>query len=208
VAYGVTYFGVIALCFIFFSFGGVSYQFCQFYGSLINNSTSYVSYAQVTGPSPMSRFFQKINTCFYGNGSVLSQFSIAQEMQTVSSLYTQINTYLSMVNPSTAQYVNPATSTTTIQNWITTIQNYQSGIYVDANPALTTEDNPYVALVGMNKYSNNGTAGSPPSCTNDYWVFDNTNCTHNATETTYVSTTSSTSGSTFAATGTMCISLN
>ena len=60
----------------------------------------------------------------------------------------------------------------------------------------------------MNKYANNQTGGSPPSCTNDYWVFDNVNCTHNATETIYVSTTSSTSGSTFASTGFMCISFN
>lgn len=28
VAYGVTYFGVVVLCFLFFSLGGVSYQFC------------------------------------------------------------------------------------------------------------------------------------------------------------------------------------
>ena len=60
----------------------------------------------------------------------------------------------------------------------------------------------------MNKYTNNKTGGTPPSCTNDYWVFDNVNCTHNSTETIYVSTTSSTSGSTFASTGFMCISLN
>ena len=58
---------------------------------------------------------------------------------------------------------------------------YKSGIYVDADPALTTEDNPQISIKGMNKYANNGTGGTPASCTNDYWVFDNTNCTHNAT---------------------------
>ncbi len=60
----------------------------------------------------------------------------------------------------------------------------------------------------MNRFAGNLTNGNPPSCTNDYWVFDNTNCTRNSTETIYVSTNSSTSGSTFASTGTMCISLN
>ena len=30
--YGIMYFGIVAICFAFFSFGGVSYQFCQFYG--------------------------------------------------------------------------------------------------------------------------------------------------------------------------------
>lgn len=58
----------------------------------------------------------------------------------------------------------------------------------------------------MNKYTNNGTSGSPPSCTNDYWVFDATNCTYAPTEARYVEST--TSGVTFASTGTLCISFN
>lgn len=38
VTFGVTYFGVVALSFVFFSFGGISYQFCQFYGGLVQNN--------------------------------------------------------------------------------------------------------------------------------------------------------------------------
>lgn len=58
----------------------------------------------------------------------------------------------------------------------------------------------------MNKYSNNGTGGVPPTCTYDYWVFDNTNCTKNSTESIY--SASVTSGSTFVTTGFQCISFN
>ena len=35
VTYGITYFGIVALSFIFFSFGSISYQFCQFYSGLV-----------------------------------------------------------------------------------------------------------------------------------------------------------------------------
>ncbi len=33
--YGLMYFGIIALCFIFFSVGGISYSFCKFYGGIV-----------------------------------------------------------------------------------------------------------------------------------------------------------------------------
>ena len=48
---GVAYFIIIGLSFVFFSYGGTSYQFCEFYGSLMDSSTSFSSYAQVTGPN-------------------------------------------------------------------------------------------------------------------------------------------------------------
>jgi hypothetical protein len=96
VAYGVTYFGVVALCFIFFSLGGISYQFCQFYEGMLTNSNSFNQFASITGANSFSRFFQKINTCFYGDGNIMSQFSIAKEMQTVSLLYSSVTNYLSM----------------------------------------------------------------------------------------------------------------
>ena len=59
----------------------------------------------------------------------------------------------------------------------------------------------------MKKYSNGETGGTPPSCTNDYWVFDATNCTNNATSALYVANTT-TSGTTFATTGNLCIPFN
>jgi hypothetical protein len=51
VAYGVTYFGIVVLCFLFFSLGGLSYQFCEFYSSIVTSSTSFSAYAQATGPN-------------------------------------------------------------------------------------------------------------------------------------------------------------
>lgn len=181
VAYGVTYFGVAALCFIFFSFGGISYQFCQFYGGMISSNSSFNNFATITGANSFNRFFQKINTCFYGDGNIMSQFAINKEMKTVSTLYASISTYLNMRDSTTAQYVDLSQSTNKIQGWINAMEKYRLGIYVDADPNLTSEDNPYVSLALMNKYTNNQTGGSPPSCTNDYWVFDNTNCSHNST---------------------------
>jgi hypothetical protein len=33
--YGLMYFGIVALCFVFFSIGGISYSFCKFYGGIV-----------------------------------------------------------------------------------------------------------------------------------------------------------------------------
>jgi hypothetical protein len=51
-----------------------------------------------------------------------------------------------MMSSSNANYVNINVSPTKISGWINAMGKYQSGIYVDADTALTTEDNPYVAL--------------------------------------------------------------
>lgn len=137
----------------------------------------------------------------------MKEFSIKQETKTVSDLYAEIETFLNMRDSSAVQYVDTNFSPTKITDWMAAIEKYRLGIYVDADPALTTEDNPQIALNEFNKFTNNGTNGVPPSCTNDYWVFDSTNCTNNATESIYVSN-NSTSGTTFATTGTTCISFN
>lgn len=137
----------------------------------------------------------------------MKEFSIKQETKTLSDLYAEIETFQNMRDSTTAQYIDLNFSPTKISGWIAAMEKYRLGVYVDADPALTSEDNPLIALDGMNKYTNNGTGGVPPSCTNDYWVFDSTNCTHNATESIYVSN-NSTSGTTFASTGTTCISFN
>jgi hypothetical protein len=54
------------------------------------------------------------------------------------------------------------------------------GIYYDADSSINTEDNPFTALDNFNKITNAGT-GVNTTCANDYWVFDATNCTYNAT---------------------------
>jgi hypothetical protein len=137
----------------------------------------------------------------------MSEFNIKQDTMTVSQLYSEIETFINMRDSSKTQYIDMTYSTNKISSWMTAMDQYKLGIYVDANSGLTTEDNPQIALAGMNKYTNNGTSGSPPSCTNDFWVFDSTNCTHAATESLYVSD-ATTSGITFASSGSLCISFN
>jgi hypothetical protein len=86
------------------------------------------------------------------------------------------------------------------------MEKYRTGIYVDTDTTVTNEDNPYVAIQNMNKYANNGTASPYPTCTYDFWVFDKTNCSRNATEAIY--TASLSSGKSFVSTGFMCMSFN
>lgn len=59
-------------------------------------------------------------------------------MQTVSSLYSQINTYLSMFDNTLSTYVDLNYSLNKISSWITAMEQYRLGIYVDASSALTT----------------------------------------------------------------------
>jgi hypothetical protein len=74
--YGLMYFGIVMLCFIFFSVGGISYSFCKFYGGLVKNQTQLNSYSSNTKPTPFNHIFQTLSPCFYGNGSISSTFSL------------------------------------------------------------------------------------------------------------------------------------
>lgn len=82
-----------------------------------------------------------------------------------------------MRDTSNAVYVDLSVTPTQINGWINAMDMYQKGIYVDVSASVTTEENPLIALQGMNKYTNNGTGGVVPTCTFDYWVYDYTNCT-------------------------------
>lgn len=57
---------------------------------MITSESSFSAFAQVTGPSQFNRFFDKLNTCFYGDGNIMSEFSIKQDTKTVSQLYAEI----------------------------------------------------------------------------------------------------------------------
>jgi len=87
VAYGITYFGIVVISFIFLALGGISYSFCQFYGGLVTSNSSYVAYTQSSSSSQFNRLFAKLNVCFYGDGNIMKQFTISNEMQTVSNLF-------------------------------------------------------------------------------------------------------------------------
>lgn len=85
---------------------------------------------------------------------------------------------MDMRDTSKSAYVDLNFAPNKITAWINAIDKYRLGIYVDAASSTTTEDNPQVALAGMNKYTNSGTNGVVPTCTFDYWVYDVANCTH------------------------------
>ena len=89
------------------------------------------------------------------------------------------------------------------------MNKYGSGIYVDADPADTTENNPYVALANMNLLTlKANSTGTKNICANDLWVFDNTNCSNSSSESTYTPSSDNTNGLYFPPSGTLCISLN
>lgn len=199
--YGISYYGIITLCVAFFSLGGISYTFCQFYGGLVENQSQLSVYSSSTKPTAFNHIFSTLTPCFYGNGSISASFTMTSETATVSQLYGDINTYLNMLDSSKATFVNLNTSIDTITAWVNTLSKYKSGIYVDAPSSVITEDNPAVALRNMNDLSNNSTG-----CTKDYWVFDKTNCTGNSTEVVYSATI--TSGTSFPSTGFLCMSFN
>jgi hypothetical protein len=110
-----------------------------------------------------------------------------------------------MQDSSKSTYIDLNISINKINSWINAMEKYRTGIYIDSSTT-NTEDNPYVALQNMNKLTNNGTSSPYPTCTYDYWVFDKTNCSYNATEAIYSS--SLTSGTSFVSTGFMCVSFN
>lgn len=180
VIYGLTYFGIIVLTFLFFALGGLSYTFCDFYGSMINSQSSFSTFGQQNGNTSFNKAFQKLDVCFYGDGNILKKFNIASEMATVTNLFSNIQTFYNMQDSTTTVYVDKTISTSKIQGWMYAMGNYSQGIYVDWDPAETSENNPNVSLSQLNVYSN-GLTNSIPTCTLDYWVFDKINCTHNST---------------------------
>lgn len=65
--------------------------------------------------------FGRIDTCIFGDGNALSKFSVAQEMETVETLFTNIQTYLDYTNSASNNYVNLAISPNKITGWINAI---------------------------------------------------------------------------------------
>ena len=107
------------------------------------------------------------------------------------------------------KYVDMTIVAGKLLGWMTAMNQYGSGIYVDADSGVLTEDNPYVALSNMNlltlKYNSTGTKNV---CANDLWVFDSTNCSKSASESLYTPSVDTTNGLAFPSSGSLCISLN
>ena len=101
-------------------------------------------------------------------------------MDTVTTLFTNIQTYYDYTNVMSTNYINLGISTGKISGWIAVINQYKAGVYVDADPAVTSNDNPNYAISQLN-LETNGVAAK------DVWVWDKTNCTDSA-QVTYNST--------------------
>ena len=63
-------------------------------------------------------------------------------MQTVTDLFTNIQTYYDYTNTISTNYINLAISTGKISGWISAINNYKLGVYIDTDPVITSADNP------------------------------------------------------------------
>lgn len=146
--------------------------------------------------------FMRMDTCLFGDGNALSKFSLAQEMGTVTKLFTNIQTYYDYTNTVSKNYVNTAISTSKISAWMTTINNYKLGIYVDYSPSVTSDDNPNYAIASLNLYTYQG--GGVATGSKDVWVWDKANCT--PPQVTYNSTSSE--GTSLSTTYVTCISFN
>ena len=60
-----------------------------------------------------------------------------------------------------SQYIDNTVPSGKVIGWMNAMNNYAIGVYVDADPAIVTEDNPYVSLANLNlltlKYNSTGT---------------------------------------------------
>ena len=206
---GLQYFGVLVVLIGFLVVGGVSYVFCQYFGSVIANPTVFSSYSLETGANSYNHLFQYMDVCFFGDGDILRKFGLSNEMGTVAELFDNVQTYLNMQTVGNAQYVSLAASPTRILGWMTAMTKYGQGVYNDAAPGVVDESDPYNALNGLNlrTLASNST-GVNTTCANDFWVFDATNCTNGATEALYTPSNDNTNGLYFPPTGSLCIPLN
>jgi len=78
VIFGLLYCGVVIILFFFLGVGGLSYNFCQYYGSIIGSSTSLLTYAQSGSNSAFNKFFLYLDVCFFEDGNILKKFSLAE----------------------------------------------------------------------------------------------------------------------------------
>lgn len=89
VLYGITYFGVIAIVFVFLAMGNLGYTFCSYYNSMINTRASFDLLSEYYSQN----VFTRLDVCLFGDGNILQKFNLENEMETVTNLFTNIQTY-------------------------------------------------------------------------------------------------------------------
>jgi len=112
--FGLSYIGVIILTFIMLSVGSIGYGYCSYLSLMLNDQTQFAR----LGGFYAQNSFMRIDTCIFGDGNALSKFSLAKEMNTVQTLFTNIQTYFDYTNPVSNSYVNLAISTSKITGWM------------------------------------------------------------------------------------------
>ncbi len=196
--YGLAYVGVIGMTFVLLSVGSISYNFCSYFNQMLSVELSY----NKLGESYTQNLFTRMDTCLFGDGNALSKFSLAQEMATVTQLFTNIQTYYDYTSPVSKNYINPAISISKISGWMNSINKYKLGIFVDYDTSVTNDDNPNYAISSLNLYTYQG--GGVPTGSKDVWVWDKTNCS--SAHTIYNATPSD--GTSLSTTNVTCISFN
>jgi hypothetical protein len=71
---GCMYFSVLGVLFIFLAVGGLSYNFCDYYGSIITNNKAYASFTSATTASNFNKFFNYLDVCLFEDGNILEKF--------------------------------------------------------------------------------------------------------------------------------------
>lgn len=178
---GFSFFGVLGVLLVWLAVGGIGTSFCQYYESIISSSDKLLIYSEADSSSSFNKFFFYLNVCLFGDGNILKEFSMSQEMKTVSDVFVNIQSYLDMQTSGNTQFVDQTQAPTKILTWMNVMNQYVSGIYIDADNTITDNSNPYVALAHFNQRTMQSSGIGNSTCANDYWVFDASNCTYNST---------------------------
>jgi hypothetical protein len=78
VVFGLIYFGILFVLFIQLSVGGLSYSFCQYFGSIIKSKSGFISFTDSTSSSNFNKFFDYLDVCFFEDGNILKKFQLAK----------------------------------------------------------------------------------------------------------------------------------
>jgi hypothetical protein len=78
VIFGFIYFAILLVLFILLSVGGLSYHFCQYFGSIIKSQSGFISFTDSTSPSNFNKFFDYLDVCFFEDGNILKKFQLAK----------------------------------------------------------------------------------------------------------------------------------
>lgn len=199
ILFGVSYLGVILLTYLFVPGGSIGQQTCNYFGKALTNQTEFERLQGYYSQNVLG----KVEECLFGDGNILKTFNAYSEMYAVTNLFSNIDSYNDMITPTNKNYVDLSIAYNKINTWATKMQKYRDGILSDSNSYETNDRNPQYSLKSLNDYTLWAVNGQ--NCTQDSWVFDNTNCT--SAYLVYSPGVTTTTGTTLT-TSPLCISFN